>query len=220
MEYREVEISKIKESKYNPSIRTDRTHNKYISLKRNIEENGLLNPILIGRNGVNLIAGHRRLNVFKDLGYKYIPAIINHKVTSKNYDKMFVADHEDAMLLTPAQETERYLNGAPVVSKKTLGQIKKLEEIGGMHAIKRIVSNYMSPNTYLIGINMYTSYIKDKSMKAKRQALYWMFNVGTGYQLKTAIKAFVDADMIRKSVEGRKEFVGVDWLKKRKVRSR
>tara|TARA_Y100000310_G_scaffold265245_1_gene276168 strand:- start:63 stop:725 length:663 start_codon:yes stop_codon:yes gene_type:complete len=220
MEYREVEISKIKESKYNPSIRTDRTNKKYISLKRNIEENGLLSPVLIARNGVNLVAGHRRLNVFKDLGYKYIPAIINHKVTNNNYDKMFVADHKDAMLLTPAQETERYLEGAPVISKETLAQIKKLENIGGTPCIKRIVSDHMSPNTFLIGINMYTSYIRDHSMKAKRQALYWMFNVGTGYQLKTAIKAFVDAEMIRKAVEGRTEFVGVDWLKTRKKRSR
>jgi len=220
MEYREIEVSKIKESKYNPSIRTDRTHKKYISLKRNIQENGLLNPVLMARNGINLVAGHRRLNIFKDLGYKYIPAIVNDTVTNKNYDKMFVADHKDAMLLTPAQETERYLDGAPVISSDTLRQIKRLEAIGSTDCIKRIVSEHKSPNTYLIGINMYTAYIKDKSMKAQRQALYWMFNVGTGYQLKTAIKAFVDADMIRRCVEERKEFIGVGWLTKRKMRSK
>ena len=219
MIYKEVKVSAVIESRYNPAIRTDRTNKKYISLKRNIEENGLLNPILMARDEVNLVAGHRRLNVFKDLGYKYIPAVINDTITNNNYDKMFVLDHQDTMLLTPAQETERYLDGASVISKETLRQIKKLEAIGSTDCIKRIVSERMSPNTYLIGISMYTSYINDKSMKAKRQALYWMFNVGTSYQLKTAIKAFVDADMIRKSVEGRKEFVGVDWLKKRKKRS-
>ena len=219
MLYKEVKVSSVIESKYNPSIRTDRTHKKYISLKRNIEENGLLNPILMARNGVNLVAGHRRLNVFKDLGYKYIPALINNTITDKNYDKMFVLDHQDAMLLTPAQETERYLEGAPVISTKTLREIKKLEAIGSTDCIKRIVSEQKSPSTYLIGISYYTSYVKVKTLKAKRQALYWMFNVGTCYQLKTAIKAFVDADMIRKAVEGRTEFVGVDWLKKRKQRS-
>ena len=219
MLYKEVKVSSVIESKYNPSIRTDRTHKKYISLKRNIEENGLLNPILMARNGVNLVAGHRRLNVFKDLGYKYIPALINNTITDKNYDKMFVLDHQDAMLLTPAQETERYLEGAPVISTKTLREIKKLEAIGSTDCIKRIVSEQKSPSTYLIGISYYTSYVKVKTLKAKRQALYWMFNVGTCYQLKTAIKAFVDADMIRKAVECRTEFVGVDWLKKRKQRS-
>ena len=41
MLYKEVKVSSVIESKYNPSIRTDGTHKKYISLKRNIEENGL-----------------------------------------------------------------------------------------------------------------------------------------------------------------------------------
>ena len=132
---------------------------------------------------------------------------------------MFVLDHQDAMLLTPAQETERYLEGAPVISDDTLKAIKRMESIGGIASIKRIVSEKKSPSTYLIGVNYYTAYTKVKTLKAQRQALYWMFNVGTCYQLKTAIKAFVDAKMIRKAVEGRTEFVGVDWLKKRKKRS-
>ena len=79
------------------------------------------------------------------------------------------------------------------------------------------MSEKKSPNTYLIGVNYYTAHIKDKSKKAQRQALYWMFNVGTPYALKTAVKAFVDADMIRRCVEGRTE-LDVEWLKKSKVR--
>ena len=212
MKYVEVKVSDVIESKYNPSIRTDKETTKYNNIKANILENGLLNPILLARNGKELVAGHRRLNVFKDLGIEYIPAIINNNITSKNYDKMFVADHEDTMQLTTAQECERYLMGAKHISSKTLKAIKRLERIGGRETIKRIVKENRSPNTYLIGIDFYTGYIKNRgSLKSERQALYWMFNIGKAYQLKTAIKSLADAKIIQDCVENRKP-LKIDWL--------
>ena len=147
------------------------------------------------------------------MGLDYIPAFVNSKITNKNYDEMFVVDHEDTMLLTPAQEAERYLMGAKCISTKSLHAIKRLEGIGGRESIKRIVSKKKSPNTYLIGINYYTAHIRSKKLKNERDALYWMFNVGTAYQLKTAIKSFADANMIRDCVENRK-LLKIDWLSK------
>jgi hypothetical protein len=213
MRYAEVEVSKIIESKYNPTMRTDKNKASYKSLKENIKKNGLLNPVLLAYNGKSLVAGHRRLNVFKDLGIKKIPAIINPKVTNNNFDEMFVADHQDAMQLTAAQETERYLMGAKCISTKTFNAIKRLEVIGGRETIKRVVKEGKSPNTYLIGIDYYVGHIKKRGvLKSERDALYWMFNVGKAYQLKTAIKSFADAEMIRDCVENRKP-LEIDWLK-------
>ena len=212
MKYVEVKVADVIESKYNPSVRTDREGSKYKKLKDNIAVNGLLNPILLARNGKKLVAGHRRLNVFKDLGIEYIPAIINNNITNTNYDEMFVADHEDAMLLTKVQECERYLMGAKHISANTLKAIKRLERIGGRETIKRIVKENRSPNTYLIGIDFYTGYIKKRgSLKSERQALYWMFNIGKAYQLKTAIKSLADAKIIQDCVENRKP-LKIDWL--------
>ena len=212
MKYVEVKVSDVVESKYNPSIRTDKENNKYKSLKESIAKNGLLNPILLAYNGKKLVAGHRRLNVFKDLGIKYIPAIINSNITNANYDKMFVVDHEDTMLLTSVQECERYLMGAEHISDKTLKSIKRLERIGGRETIKRIVKENRSPNTYLIGVDFYTGYIKKRgNLKSERQALYWMFNIGKAYQLKTAIKSLADAEIIKDCVENRKP-LKIDWL--------
>ena len=212
MKYVEVKVSDVIESKYNPSIRTDKETTKYKNIKENILENGLLNPILLARNGKKLVAGHRRLNVFKDLGIEYIPAIINSNITSENYDRMFVADHEDTMQLTTVQECERYLMGAKHISDKTLKAIKRLERIGGRETIKRIVKENRSPNTYLIGIDFYTGYIKKRgNLKSERQALYWMFNIGKAYQLKTAIKSLADAKIIKDCVENRKP-LKIDWL--------
>ena len=213
MEYKEVLISEIQESKFNPNIRTDRSHAKYKRLRQNIKVNGLIVPISlgVGKKKLLLVAGHRRMNCYKDLGRLTIPANINPRINDANYDEMFVAENIDSLQLTAAQETERYIAGAAVISEDVLKNIKEIEAIGGRNAIKRIASEGKSPNTYLIGINKYTSYIKHKTREAQRQCLYWQFNIGTPYQLKNSIGAFVDADVIRDCVENRKE-LRISWL--------
>tara|TARA_R100000789_G_C2961159_1_gene137973 strand:+ start:61 stop:741 length:681 start_codon:yes stop_codon:yes gene_type:complete len=220
MEYREVEISKITVSKYNPSIRTDRKHKDFISLRSNIEENGLITPVSlgVGRNGMLLVAGHRRLNCYKDLGKKFIPSMINPKINDSNYDKMFVAENVDSMELSAAQETERWLAGAPVISKDVLKAITTMIEIGGRKCIERIVHEGKSPNTYLIAINKYTSYTKQRVSNvsknacrlAQRKCLYWMFNVGTAYEIKVSIDTFIDADVLRDCIENRRK-IEASW---------
>ena len=164
------------------------------------------------------------------LGYKgtYIKQFLeisypNRKFTFvniDNYDNMFVSANEHSLHINTAQETERYLAGAPVISEKTLKVIKEVEAIGGISIIKRIVSEEKSPATYLIGINMYCSWCKKTTRLAKRQALYWMLNVGSAYQLKTAINFFIPAKILSNCVENRKE-LELDWTKvdKKKVRS-
>ena len=131
MEYREVEISKIKESKFNPSIRTSRKNKGFIALRSNITKNGLLTPVSLGvaKKEMLLVAGHRRVNCYKDLGKKTIPAVINHAINDSNYDEMFVAENIDTMKLTAAQEAERWLAGAPVISQDVLRSINIMMEI-------------------------------------------------------------------------------------------
>jgi len=215
MEYREVEISKIKESKFNPSARTDRKNKNFVALRTNINKNGVLTPVLLGVGTKNmlLVAGHRRVNCYKDLGKTTIPAIVNPAINDKNYDEMFVAENIDTMKLTAAQETERWLMGAPVISKDVLHSINIMLEIGGRKCIERIVSEGKSPNTYLIAINKYTSYTKQRVRNvskrahrlAQRECLYWMFNVGTAYEIKVSIDTFINSDVLRDCIENRKK---------------
>ena len=79
MELREIEIHKIKESKYNPSIRTSRKHKDFIALRSNIDKHGLITPVIfgVGKENMLLVAGHRRVNCYKDLGKKTILATVN-----------------------------------------------------------------------------------------------------------------------------------------------
>jgi len=206
MEYVQVPVTKINESKYNPGIRTDRTKASYKKLRDSIEEHGLIVPIVLNRH-LKVVDGHRRLNCFRDLSLDSIPAMVNKSVHKNNYDKIFMVANENSMKITAAQETERYLAGASVISPSVLKAIKALEEIGGRNCIKRIVADEKSPNTYLIGITMFTSYTKKRTRKAKRQCLYWMFNVGSAYMLKTAINFFIPADVLVDCVENRKRVV-------------
>ena len=219
MEYREVPISQIKESKYNPSVRTDRKNKGFISLKANINRHGLITPVSlgVGKKNMLLVAGHRRVNCYKDLGKKTIPAIINPSINDMNYDEMFVAENIDTMELSAAQETERWLVGAPVISKDVLKSIELMLEIGGRKCIERIVSEEKSPNTYLIAINKYTSYTKQRKKdvsktacrRAQRECLYWMFNVGTAYQIKVAIDTFINANILRSCIENRRKIAAL-----------
>ena len=210
MKYMEIPIDKIKESVYNPSVRTDRESTKYQKLRRNIKINGLIVPIVIGSN-MKLVEGHRRLNCFKDLGREKIPAIINDDITPKNYDKMFVAANEDSMNINTAQECERYLKGA-LISEQTLKYIQYLEEIGGRRFIKRIVAKRKSPVSYYVAISQFKSYTKITLRKTLRKVVYWMLNIGSAYKLKSASAGFIPANVLISAIEERKD-ISVDWFK-------
>ena len=226
MEFREVSISQIKESKYNPRVRTERKHPKYVQLKTSIAKNGLITPVTcgVGKENILLVAGHRRVNCFKDLGHKTIPAFINPKINDSNYDAMFVAENVDSMELSAAQETERWLGGAPVISEDVLKSINIMIEIGGRKCIERIVSEGKSPNTYLIAINKYTSYTRQRQKdvskadhkRAQRECLYWMFNVGTAYEIKVSIDTYIDANILRKCIESRRKIEAL-WSSSDKI---
>lgn len=77
----EVEIDKIKIlPQVRRDIKEDYDSEEMEDLMNSIKSNGLLNPITLRRekatNELLLVAGHRRLNAFKKLGLKKIPATI------------------------------------------------------------------------------------------------------------------------------------------------
>ena len=210
MKYLEIPVSKVKESVYNPSIRTDRENAKYKKLRSNIKINGLIVPIIVGAD-MKLVDGHRRLNCIRDLGIKTIPAIVNNNITPKNYDKMFVTANEDTLSITTAQECERYLKGA-LISDSTYKVIKELEAIGGRNFIKRIVSDGNSPISYHIAIKQFRNYTGLTTRKMARKLVYWMLNIGSAYKLKSAMAVFIPAKILISAVEDRKD-ISVDWFK-------
>ena len=73
MKIEEIEISKLKPATYNPrQINTK----QYNDLKKSIERFGLVDPIIINKNGNVVIGGHQRLKIIKSMGEKTIGCIV------------------------------------------------------------------------------------------------------------------------------------------------
>ncbi len=72
MEFKVVEIEKLKEAKINSNVVPENIYNK---LKKDIKENGCIYPIVIDKN-YNIIDGHHRVKVLKELGYDKVNCIV------------------------------------------------------------------------------------------------------------------------------------------------
>lgn len=70
MKIEKKHIDDLKPAEYNPRIELQPDDEEYQSLKRSIEEFGLVDPIIYNEQTGNVVGGHQRLKVAKDLGYK------------------------------------------------------------------------------------------------------------------------------------------------------
>lgn len=75
MELRSVKIDDIKRAEYNPRVELKEGDYEYERLKRSVEEFGYVEPIIINTTTGNVVGGHQRLTVLKDLGYEEVDCI-------------------------------------------------------------------------------------------------------------------------------------------------
>lgn len=68
-----IEISKLKPAKYNPRQITKKQYN---DLKESIKKFGLVDPIIINKNGNIVIGGHQRLKICKELKHIDIECVV------------------------------------------------------------------------------------------------------------------------------------------------
>ena len=73
MNIEEIEISKLKPAKYNPRQISKK---QYQDLKNSIARFGIVDPIIINKNGNVVVGGHQRLKVCKDFGFKKAPCVV------------------------------------------------------------------------------------------------------------------------------------------------
>ena len=203
-----VNVSSIKGSPFNPTIRTDRTTTKYKSLRTSIRNMGILSPVLITSDNT-LIDGNRRFNVAKELGYEVIPAVMHNNNSPQMFDRYFLETNEHDMSINGAQYLERYLNGA-VVPVAILRTIEKLKEVGGRSFLQRIANEQKSPNTYWITISMFRRYTMRKDLDKK--LIYFMFNVESPYKVKYHINNYIPIDILVSAVKNG-EKVTLDYKK-------
>lgn len=73
---REIEISKLNEAPYNPRIKLEPGMPEWEKLKKSIEQFGNVEPIVWNERTGNVVGGHQRLAVLKDMGYEAVPCSV------------------------------------------------------------------------------------------------------------------------------------------------
>lgn len=70
-----VDIDTLVLAEYNPRVELRAGMQEYEKLKKSIQEFGYVEPIIVNDNTGNVVGGHQRINVLKDLGYKEVEVV-------------------------------------------------------------------------------------------------------------------------------------------------
>ena len=103
-ELREIPLSQIKT---NGNVRTVTSNTEDKELAKSVQEKGVIEPIIIRKEGTVLIAGHRRLAAAKVAKLKAIPARVMD-VTEQEALEIQVIENLQRKDLTPLEEAEAY----------------------------------------------------------------------------------------------------------------
>lgn len=76
MEIKKISTSELKAAAYNPRKDLKPGDAEYEKLKRSIQEFGYVEPVIWNRLSGNVVGGHQRLKVMKDLGYEEVDCVI------------------------------------------------------------------------------------------------------------------------------------------------
>ncbi|MHC4695472.1 MAG: site-specific DNA-methyltransferase [Planctomycetota bacterium] len=75
MDVRKIPIDQLNPAPYNPRVNLKPGDPVYERLKRSVDEFGYVEPIVVNRRTNNVVGGHQRLKVLKDLGNKEIDVV-------------------------------------------------------------------------------------------------------------------------------------------------
>lgn len=75
MEWEKVRIEDLKPADYNPRVELKPGDKEYERLRKSIKEFGYVDPIIVNKRTGNIVGGHQRLNVLRDLGYEEIDVV-------------------------------------------------------------------------------------------------------------------------------------------------
>ena len=76
MNIQQVSVDKLKAAAYNPRKQLKPGDAEYEKLKRSITEFGYVEPVIWNKTTGNVVGGHQRLQVLKDLGHTEVDCVI------------------------------------------------------------------------------------------------------------------------------------------------
>ncbi|PCF87405.1 ParB N-terminal domain-containing protein [Staphylococcus intermedius] len=72
MELKKMNINDLQPANYNPRVDLEEHDEEYQKIKRSIEKFGYVDPIIWNQKTNNIVGGHQRFKVLKDLGYQEV----------------------------------------------------------------------------------------------------------------------------------------------------
>ena len=76
MNIEKIDVEKLKAAAYNPRKELKPGDAEYEKLKRSIKEFGYVEPVIWNKRTGNVIGGHQRLSVLKDIGETRIDCVV------------------------------------------------------------------------------------------------------------------------------------------------
>lgn len=75
MEWEKVKLQDLQPANYNPRVELKPGDKEYERLRKSIKEFGYVDPIIRNKRTGNIVGGHQRLNVLRDLGYEELDIV-------------------------------------------------------------------------------------------------------------------------------------------------
>lgn len=139
----EVPIKDLKTAKFNPTVRTE-DNSKLRKLQEAIERSGMLMPVLATKN-MDVIDGHRRIEVMKRLGHTSVPVIFSGN--GHDSQELWHDVNTSAYNISGAQWTEAYTLGLTMenIDRRYHGYLETALRIGGEELVKEMADARVSP---------------------------------------------------------------------------
>ena len=206
MKLKEIKVSSINPSIYNPPSRT--VANRSIDgLREDIKERGLIEPLTIDKNNV-IINGHRRFRCILELNWKKVN-VIQHQIEQKTTDSFFLATNEHTLRMNGAQYLWRYMNKASIPEKYLNLYIKPLETWFGKKAawglFRLLIERNTSPASIHTVMKMYRDYTGQSTQVQMKKFAYYMLNVESIMKTKHAMYNFIPKRQLIGCIEKRKK---------------
>ena len=207
MKLKEISVSSINPSIYNPPSRT--VANRSIDgLREDIKEKGLIEPLTIDKNNV-IINGHRRFRCVLELNWKKVN-VIQHNIEQKTTDAFFLATNEHTLRMNGAQYLWRYMNKASIPEKYLNNYIKPLEDWLGKRAawglFRLLIQRNTSPASIHTVMRLYRDYTGQSTQLQMKKFAYYMLNVESIMKTKHAMYNFIPKKQLIDCVDNREKF--------------
>jgi hypothetical protein len=195
MQLVEKKIEDLRRSRYNPKCRT--APKAVESLKRSIERHGILQPILITREGV-IIDGHRRVECLKRLNRTSVPAIVSDGLSTLTPQEKFEQTNTTQRKLANKEMLYVYMHGG-VVPPEATKKIVKMEALVGRERLNDWADRWVSW-TVMQWVRMVCRYCREESPAFERMALTWLVEKNQSYNMRKAIESGISPKRLREAI--------------------